>query len=179
MHYATNTTSLLRRLFPAVALLALGCLPASNTASDAGATDTHAPDAADAADASPSDTGAADRVEAAPTVTYTKDVQPIFQAKCSPCHSELDLGRHNIATTYADALHDIESVDSYGCWNDSDPNMFTMPKRVGECALILIMNGRMPSGAGCGGSMPEDPSKCLSAEQKALVAAWVAAGMPQ
>jgi hypothetical protein len=138
-----------------VASLALGCLPASNTVMDA---------------------SAPDRVEAAPAVTYAKDVQPIFKAKCSPCHADQDLGHHNIATSYRDAFNPIESFDSYGCWNDSEQ---TMPKKVGECALILIMNGRMPSGAGCGGTMPEDPSKCLSADQKALIATWVAAGMPE
>ena len=141
-----------------VASLAVGCLPASNTVMDA---------------------SAPDRVEAAPAVTYTKDVQPIFKAKCSPCHADQDLGRHNLATSYDDALDSIESFDSYGCWNDADPTMFTMPKKVGECALVLIMNGRMPSGAGCGNPTPEDPTKCLSVDQKALVAAWVAAGMPE
>jgi hypothetical protein len=137
---------------------AMGCVPASNAVMDA---------------------GGSDRVDAPATVTYTKDVQPIFKAKCSPCHADQELGHHNLATRYADAFESIESLDSYGCWNDSDSTMFTMPKKVGECALVLIMNGRMPSGAGCGGTMPEDPSKCLSADQKAAIAAWVAAGMPQ
>jgi hypothetical protein len=158
MNSATISTPARWGAFLVLAWIAAGCQPASDTLKDA---------------------GGADHVDAAASVTYTKDVQPIFRAKCSPCHADQELGHHNLATHYADALEPIESFDSYGCWNDTDPSMFTMPKKVGECALVLIMNGRMPSGAGCGGAMPEDPSKCLSAEQKALVAAWVAAGMPE
>ena len=145
-----------------VAGLLAGCSPAS----------TVAPDAGD--DANKNDGG-----DAAKVVTYTKDVKPIFVAKCSPCHADEDQGEHNIATHYEDVSKPVQSFDSFGCWNDSDPSMFTMPKKVGECALILIMNGRMPQGAGCFNAMPEDPSKCLSSEQKATIAAWVAAGMPE
>jgi hypothetical protein len=113
------------------------------------------------------------------TVTYTKDVQPIFMAKCAPCHTGLSLGRQNIGTTYADVLKLAESVDSTGCWNDTDSMTHTMPKKVGECALVLIMNGRMPNGAACDKAEPLAPEACLSADQKATIAAWVAAGMPQ
>jgi len=141
-----------------LAWMAMGCMPASDAAMDA---------------------GASEHADAVATVTYTKDVQPIFKAKCAPCHADQQLGHHNLATSYVDAFNLIESFDSYGCWNDTDPTMFTMPKRVGECALVLIENGRMPSGAGCGGPTPEDPAKCLATNQKALVAAWVAAGMPE
>lgn len=137
-------------------LMAVGCMPA---------------DPVSAVDAGPDRGG-----DAAKSVTYTKDVQPIFRAKCSPCHDGQELGHHDIATNYTDALQPIESFDSFGCWNDTEQ---TMPKKVGECALILIMNGRMPSGAGCGNDMPLEPEKCLSSEQKAVIAAWVAAGMPQ
>jgi hypothetical protein len=154
------------------ALTLVGCAPPvdSPKRSDAGAdADAGADTAADGKDGG--DAGAA--------VTYTKDVQPILMAKCSPCHTTEGLGNHNLASTYADAMKPVESVDSTGCWNDADQTMFTMPKKVGECALILIMSGRMPMGAGCGGSMPLDPSACLSADQKATIAAWVAAGLPQ
>jgi hypothetical protein len=57
--------------------------------------------------------------------------------------------------------------------------MFTMPKKVGECAQILILNGRMPNGAGCANNPPLEPTMCLSAAEKAVIAAWVAAGLPQ
>jgi hypothetical protein len=114
-------------------------------------------------------------------VTYTHDAQPIFMAKCSPCHAGQTLGMHNIATTYSDALIDVTSVDAQGCWGGMDPATgdLTMPKKVGECALISINNGWMPYGAACSNSTPLDPAACLSADQKAVITAWVAAGMPQ
>jgi len=118
-------------------------------------------------------------MDAAVAVTYTKDVQPILKIKCAPCHVDGHLGNHDIATNYADVSKPIESVDSQGCWNDTDPNMHTMPKKVGECALVLINNGQMPLGAGCANAMPLNPEMCLSTDQKATIAAWVAGGMPQ
>jgi hypothetical protein len=109
-------------------------------------------------------------------ITYTTHVQPILMAKCSPCHSTQNLGNHNLATTYADAHTHVESFDSFGCW--SGPNM-DIPTTVGECALILSMNGRMPMGFGCGSPTPIDPAKCVSTDEQAVIAAWIAAGMPQ
>jgi hypothetical protein len=133
----------------------LGCAPAPTSQSDAGSDTATGP-------------------------TYTRDVQPILAVKCSPCHAGQNLGNHNIATTYADTQHPVESVDSFGCWDgmDTTTGMPTMPKKVGECALVLIMNGRMPMGKGCG-SPTEDPAVCVSAAEKAVIAAWIAAGMPQ
>jgi hypothetical protein len=115
--------------------------------------------------------------DTAATVTYTKDVQPILEAKCFPCHAGQGMGGHNIATVYADALKPVTSLDApQGCWNDVD---MTMPKTIGECALISIMTGWMPMAAGCGAATPPDPSKCVTPAQIAIIAAWVAAGMPQ
>jgi len=134
----------------------LGCLPASTSPMDGGG-----------------DTSA--------LVTYTHDAQPIFMAKCSPCHSELGLGNHNIATTYTDALKPVDSPDAMGCWGAMDPTTgeLSMPKKVGECALISINNGWMPMSAGCSANPPLDPNACLTMDQKSVIAAWVAAGMPQ
>src|SRR3954470_18825903 len=89
------------------ALALFGCLPASTSPMDGGNADT----------------GGA--------VTYTKDVQPILTVKCTPCHTGSGLGNHNIGTTYSDALKPVQSMDSFGCWNDTDPTMFTMPKKIG------------------------------------------------
>jgi hypothetical protein len=114
--------------------------------------------------------------DAATTVTYTKDVQPILVAKCGPCHTVETMANHNIATSYADVNKLVESFDFGVCWNDTEQ---TMPKKVGECALLLINSGQMPYQAGCGGQTPLKPEMCLSAAQKAVVAAWVASGMPQ
>jgi hypothetical protein len=107
-------------------------------------------------------------------VTYTKDVQPILMAKCAPCHTTQGLGGHNIATTYADALKPVTSLDAMGCWNDA---AMTMPKKIGECALISIMNGWMPMSMGCFNT--PRPPECVSQAQQDVITAWVAAGMPQ
>ena len=136
---------------PFAALSLLACAPTPTSKTDGGG-----------------DTGGA--------ITYTKDVQPILMAKCSPCHTTQSLGNHNLASTYADAHTDVESFDSFGCWEG--PNM-DIPVTVGECALILSMNGRMPMGAGCGSPTPLDPAACVSSAEQAVLAAWIAAGMPQ
>jgi hypothetical protein len=107
-------------------------------------------------------------------VTYTKDVQPILMAKCAPCHTGQGLGGHNLGTTYADAFKPVMSLDAMGCWNDAE---MTMPKKIGECALISIMNGWMPMSMGCFNS--PRPPECVSQAQQDVITAWVAAGMPQ
>ena len=108
--------------------------------------------------------------------TYTLDVQPILQAKCTPCHSTERMGMHNIASDYADVMKPVQSLDAQGCFYDVDQ---TMPKTVGECALISIMRGWMPFGSGCGAPVPPVPLLCVSDAEEAVIAAWVAAGMPR
>jgi hypothetical protein len=134
---------------------ALGCLPAVEAPADGGTP--------------PVDSGGAD---AGPTVTYAKDVQPIFMVKCAPCHTGEGLGGHNIGTTYADALMPVTSLDAMGCWDST----MTVPKTTGECALISIMNGWMPMSMGCFNT--PRPDTCVTLDQQAVVAAWVAGGMP-
>jgi hypothetical protein len=119
---------------------------------------------------SPSDGSSGD---ATATVTYTKDVQPILGVKCAPCHTGQGLGGHNIGTTYADALTPVMSLDAMGCWDST----MMVPKTVGECALTSIMNGWMPMGAYCFNT-PRPPA-CVSLAEQDIIAAWVAAGMPQ
>ena len=115
----------------------------------------------------PSDAGA--------TVTYTKDVQPILMAKCAPCHTTDGSGNHNIATTYADVMKPVQSIDApAGCFKDTAK---TMPKTMGECALAAIMDGWMPMSMGCFNTPRPDP--CVTLAQQDVIAAWVAAGMPQ
>ena len=107
-------------------------------------------------------------------VTYTNQVQPILLAKCSPCHSTDHQGFHNIATNYDDALKPVESQASVGCWNDVE---MTMPKKVGECALISARNGRMPYAMGCD-QMPTQ-AVCVTPAEQNVMADWVDAGMPK
>ena len=108
--------------------------------------------------------------------TYTRDVQPIFAAKCANCHTTQKQGQHNIAADYEEVHKPVMSVDAQGCWKDVD---MTMPMTLGECAWISIMRGWMPLASGCGGATPLDPSLCLTDAQKMTVQAWVAAGMPE
>jgi hypothetical protein len=146
---------LARAAMTLAAALALGCAPDPISPTDGG------PQSGDAGDGGGG------------TVTYTKDVQPIFMAKCGPCHTGQGLGGHNIGTTYADALKPVMSLDAMGCWNAD----LTVPKKKGECALISIMNGWMPMSKQC--FITPRPAECVSLTEQDVVAAWVAAGMPQ
>ena len=109
-------------------------------------------------------------------VTYTKDVQPILMAKCAPCHTTEGLGAHNIATTYDDVHDPVQSLDApAGCFKDGFDK--TMPKTMGECALAAIMEGWMPMAMGCFNT--PRPAACVTLAEQDVIAAWVAAGMPE
>ena len=125
-------------------------------------------------DPSPVDGGGSDAPSA---VTYTKDIQPILAVKCATCHTTDGLGNQNIGVRYEDTQLPATSFDFDVCWND--PANFEMPKKMGECALILVKSGRMPLGNGCGSPSPMDASKCLTPAEIAKVEAWVAGGMPK
>jgi hypothetical protein len=109
-------------------------------------------------------------------VTYTEDVRPILMAKCAPCHTTQGLGAQNIGTTYADVKKPVQSLDApAGCFLDGFERM--MPKTMGECALVAIMEGWMPMAMSCF-NMPR-PDACVTVAQQEIIAAWVAAGMPE
>ena len=109
-------------------------------------------------------------------VTYTKNVKPIFMAKCAPCHTTDGLGGHNLGTTYADVRKPAVSLDAPpGCYFDGFDR--TMPKTMGECALASIMDGWMPMASGCFNT--PRPAGCVTLAEQEIVAAWVAAGMPE
>jgi hypothetical protein len=154
MHLYTLRTFLLA----ATVVLGVGCPPPASEPADGGGS------------------GGAGGGGGGGLVTYTKDVQPIFKAKCAPCHTVQSVANQNIATNYADVNKPVEAFEFGVCWNDLEQ---TMPKKVGECALLLVNSGRMPMGAGCANDPPSDPALCLTTAEKATVAAWVAAGMPQ
>jgi len=151
---STQQTKIAILTFLAAATAPLGCLPASTSPMDAG-------------------------MDGGGLVTYTHDVQPIFQARCSPCHAGEGLGGHNIAINYADAKMPVQSFDAMGCWGAMDPNTgeLSMPKTVGECALISIMRGWMPMGMQCFND--PRPATCVQLDEQDVIAAWVAMGMPQ
>ena len=108
--------------------------------------------------------------------TYKKDVQPILKRKCAPCHDGGDAGNHNLASNYADAMKPVETFDAMGCWKDDE---MTMPKAVGECALISAKRGWMPYQMGCDMATPPNPDVCVSAAEIAILEKWVKAGMPE
>ena len=111
--------------------------------------------------------------------TYAKNVQPIFKAKCAPCHDGQGLGNHNIAATYDDVqklMPDTAFDAPMECWKDTDR---MMPRTIGECAVIAAKLGWMPYQAGCGGATPENPSACVTASELEILDKWVAAGMPK
>ncbi len=85
-------------------------------------------------------------------VTYTADVQPIFAAKCGPCHTGSGSGSHNIGTSYADT-----QLASYYCLGQTK----------GECALVRIQNGSMPG------------SPAVTPAEQAIIQVWINQGMPQ
>ncbi|HEY7375590.1 MAG TPA: hypothetical protein VIF57_25760 [Polyangia bacterium] len=149
----------------AVALAAValfGCLPASTSGGDASTT----------MDTATSDTA----TDTAPAVTYTKDIKPIFMVKCAPCHTTDGQGGHNIGLNYADAMLPVMTIDApAGCFKDGTAK--TMPKTIGECTLPAIMEGWMPMAMGCFNT--PRPDTCVSLTEQDVVAAWIAAGMPQ
>jgi hypothetical protein len=122
----------------------------------AGASATATTDAG-ALDAGREDAGRGDAGNAE-AVTYTKDIQPILVAQCSPCHSTLGNGGHNAASSYADAV------------------------RVSARMINEIRTGGMPDtgqgNAGCRGGAPGSPG-CVSVADFALIQQWVADGTPQ
>ena len=110
------------------------------------------------------------------TVTYTRNIKPIFMTKCAPCHTIEGAGAHNIGTTYADVHKPAVSLDApAGCFFDGFDR--TMPKTMGECALASIMAGWMPMAMSC--FTTPRPAGCVTLAEQDLIAAWVAAGMPE
>ncbi len=58
-------------------------------------------------------------------VTYTEDTQPIYFAKCSPCHTGGGSGGHNIGINYQDAFLPAHNVVCPGL-------------NVGQCTIVRI-----------------------------------------
>ena len=165
MERANREDSMIRTVafsaFALAAVGALGCLPEMTSPSDGGAGGSG---------------GQAGGGGSSGGVTYTRDVKPIFMAKCAPCHTTEGLGAHNIGTTYADVKKLAVSLDApAGCYLDGLGK--TMPKTMGECALAAIMEGWMPMASGCFNT--PRPAACVTLAEQNIIAAWVAAGMPE
>jgi hypothetical protein len=136
---------------------------AVDAGSDANEVDATADASADAGEDAGSDGGA----EASAPVTYSLDAQPIFQAKCAPCHTTLALGGVNFAAHYSDTQK-AANAGIAACTGLT----------VGACTIVRIKNGSMPRGAGCTGNPTTDQgnASCLTQAQEDVIQAWVTDG---
>lgn len=98
--------------------------------------------------------------------TYNGAVQPILAKRCAPCHSTLNLGSHNAVASYAET-----QLESSYCLLES----------IGECFATRIENGTMPGEGDCTGDPVLDAGNpaCVTADEQAVIKAWIAAGMPE
>ncbi len=102
-------------------------------------------------------------------VYYDSDMQAIFQAKCSPCHTGATCsGGVCFPNDYADTQGSAGAATCSGL-------------DVWECINKRIDEGSMPRMRGCSGdpATDEGDSDCLTAEEHALLDAWIAAGAPE
>jgi len=115
-----------------------------------------------AADTSASDTAAGDTAgDIGPSApSYATDVQPLLGAWCVGCHTGGASGGTNFANVYADNLADASATYA-PCAGLT----------VGECALLRIADGSMPTTGSIAATV--DPAEL------AIVQAWVDAGMPE
>lgn len=107
--------------------------------------------------------------DASAAVTYAT-VQPIYAAKCTPCHTGGTSGGHNIGSDFASA--------------DKPADLF--PKQCPDrtkaaCSIVLIKAGIMPFGAKCTGDPAKDTANpaCLTQAEQDLIQSWVDAGTPE
>ena len=123
-----------------------------DTATEDTATEDTATEDAGAEDAGSSDVTDVDPGPSAPT--YTNDIQPLLAGWCGGCHTGASSGGSNFANVYEDNLK---------------PSYYCSGKTVAECILPRIDDNSMPLGGGL----------VVSAEERALVEAWIDAGMPE
>ncbi|MFK8014262.1 MAG: hypothetical protein AB8G17_02315 [Gammaproteobacteria bacterium] len=101
-------------------------------------------------------------------VTWTNDVQPIFEELCAPCHTGLNIGDLNIGIEYASATLPAFSGACVGLTK-------------GACTIVRIQAGQMPSNAGCTGDGVVDAANdaCLDQAEQDIVQAWIDGGIAE
>jgi len=101
-------------------------------------------------------------------VTWTNDVQPIFEELCAPCHTGLGIGDLDIGIEYDGATLPAFSGACMGLTK-------------GACTIVRIQSGQMPSGRGCSGDPVADAGNdaCLDQAEQDIVQAWIDAGIPE
>jgi len=149
----------------ALTLFAAACDDGESTTT----TPTPTPDGSTTADAG-GDAAAADAgPETSASPTFANDIAAILGAKCAGCHTGgAGSGGHNIGDTASDAAKNAGNPSCSGL-------------TVAECSILRIKDGSMPLGAGCSGDPATDAGNaaCLTADEQALVQAWVDAGAPE
>ncbi|MFK8016790.1 MAG: thrombospondin type 3 repeat-containing protein [Gammaproteobacteria bacterium] len=100
--------------------------------------------------------------------TWTNDIQPIFEELCTPCHTGLGLGGHDLGTDYSAAP--LAAVN---------PLCDGLTK--GACTIVRIQSGQMPPNRGCTGDPAIDAADpdCLDQAEQSLVQDWIDAGIPE
>ncbi|MFK8017766.1 MAG: thrombospondin type 3 repeat-containing protein [Gammaproteobacteria bacterium] len=101
-------------------------------------------------------------------VTWTDDVQPIFNELCAPCHTGLGLGGHDMGTSYAGAPLPAVNASCNGLTK-------------GACSIVRIQSGQMPPNRGCTGDPAVDAADpdCLDQAEQDLVQAWIDGGITE
>lgn len=101
-------------------------------------------------------------------VTWTADIQPVFEELCAPCHTGLGLGGHDLGTDYTAAP--LPAVN---------PACDGLTK--GACTIVRIQSGQMPPNRGCTGDPAVDAADpdCLDQGEQDIVQAWIDAGIPE
>ena len=100
--------------------------------------------------------------------TTFDEVDPIYRAHCSDCHSTQGNGAFNVAHPDIDTAHADSQLASY----------FSLGQTKGFATLVRIQNGEMPLGAGCSGDPSADAGNaaCLSALEQARIQSWIQDG---
>ena len=90
------------------------------------------------------------------------DVWPIFMNKCGSCH-----------TTSSAGAHQIGNADINTAFTSSQKPAYSIFGTKGEAALFRILEGTMPLSAGCIPGKTDDNPQCTTAEERALIEAWL------
>lgn len=127
------------------------------------------------------------RVDTPPTISYARDIQPIWNARCTSCHSwtqgpnAVNQQRPRLDATFSfDALHEGAAV---GCFRTDtgqfEPLSYVVPNDPETSALVAILSANPPR-AQCQSArgMPRDtgPLETLAPAEYALVRRWVVEG---
>lgn len=94
--------------------------------------------------------------------SYATAVQPILQARCSPCHTGGGSGGWDVST-YA-----TTQLASY----------YASGRTKGGAFIVRVRDGSMPAGRGCTGNPAMDMSNpaCLTATEQMTLEAWATGG---